>query len=524
MNPAPAGPWALALLLLAAPILYFFLRRPPPRPYLVSSLLLARALGARAASKRLPWQELLSLLLFLGALLIGTLALSGLVEQRPPRNIVVLAREPRPEVDRKNLQNAAFLLKDLPLDTLLVELPLTGPPVQRASHRAAALDLLSQGLPPTFSEILDDLSVDSWNTLWGQLCSGTPVPELYWIGPGGPPGEPACILLSSPSPTRVELTGLAVRTAPNEIELVWEAEGTGSTTLSISLSPLAGAPTTKPSQGIGELSVNLAETSQGLVRIPYPDSPTRALVSIDPNLPPYEIELPSLPPVRVGLVSETPSELARFLRLHPRVQLWEATSSGPFPNAPLDLLILESPPLLPPPDAAWLFTVGIDPQPYGGAFAGPTQAPGAVLLGQPDPLLTLLAPPTAAPGDPLARLHVTTFRPLRAETGEKVLLQTPRGPLLVRAHDPRGERLHLGTQLKGTDLLARVEFLHLLTNLLETAAPEPLPRELPGLARGANIPRTEPQTLQITWHLYASLLAFFLILAESIMLWRRRMT
>jgi len=497
-------PEALGLLVLAAPVLWAWLRRPPVPTRVVSSLLLVRALpGLGRRRRRLV--DVVGLLLLIGVLIAGVLGLALETGPAPAPWIAVFDEGPgmhavtddgRTRADRARAALAAELAARPGAPVTLVG---TAPPRVLAwaethpDRVLAALEAADGGLH------------DDPGGLLAGLCADGRV--LRWFGDDSPP-EVGC------DAARVDLgmvenRGLVSVTARQvdrlgTVQVQARAIGEGTVLVRAGTSaPVAldGGRALVALAGGGTLDVALA----GPDGLAGGDG-----LGLDDAV---RLELPSMPRLRVGLITERPRGfVATALATHPGLSVRVAAPDDPVPEA-LDLLVVETPPTGPWPSAPRVVLLGVE-APGLGVELGRTVSPDALR-----PVL---------PDDPLlAHVHLVGLRVPRARAvpvlaGGRAVVHADGVPLVSEGPFDGGRLVALGFEPAVSELPLRVDFVHLIANLVQWADPTPgavVVAALPGAsetapAASASVPVATPHGLRWTWWVGA-LVGLGLLLAES---------
>ncbi len=493
-------PEALALLVLAAPLVWAWLRRPPLPSRTVGSLLLLRHLPGVARQRR-RLRDPVGLALLLLALVGAAVGLA--VETGPPptpwialvddgRGMAAPSNDGRTRYDRARaaLADAVAARPGAPV-TLITTAPLQVLVEEEADARRI-LDALqprpraADGADPT--------------RLLAGLCAAAPPPQLLVFSDDAPPTS-ACPTVAYDLGA-VDNAGLTAATAR-------AADGLGLIEVQVEVAgpdrPLVarvgdGAPVPL-AHGIARLSA----PGGGVLTVGFADA------DAFPEDDAATLRLPASAPVRVGLVTDTPRGfLATALGTHPRVRLSLAGPDAAGLPADLDLLAVEVPPTGPLPDAPHVATFGVDPAAWGIEAAGTARRPRAIALSRDAALLRFTD---------LEGLHIEASRTLRAPAGATALLGADGALLAVQT----GAAVAFGFRPIDSDLPLRVDFVHLVANLVEWADPAPpavataAPRaagEVAGVAADRAAPPT-PLRARLDWR-FGALLALALLAAESL--------
>jgi hypothetical protein len=495
-------PEALGLLLLAAPLVWAWLRRPPTPTRVVSSLLLLRALpGASRQRRRLV--DLLGLLLLLGALVGGTLGLAVETGPAPLPWIAVVdegvgmqatTEDGRTRSERAVAALAAELAARPGAPVTLVG---TAPPRVLAWQEAApdrVLAALPDAPPGTHA---------APGALLAGLCADGP--PLRWFG-----DDPAPV--AGCAAERVDL-GEVDNTGLVEVT-VRQVDRLG--TVQVQAEVAGGGPAVA---AVGGARVPL-EGGRALLSLPAGGA-LRVVGAAADGLAAddaADLVLPPISPLRVGLVTDRPDGfVATALGTHPGLRL-TTLSPDDAPAEDLDLLFVEAPPASGWPVAPRVVLLGVD-APALGMPAGRPVRPAA------------LAP--ARPDDPLlAHMHLEGLRLPRARAravpaGGRAVLEGGGAPLLVEGPFEGGRLVALGFDPAASDLPLRVDFVHLVANLVDWADPAPgvsAVAALPGAAEtapeaSAAVEVAAAAAPRLTWWAGA-LLALLLVLGESLRAFR----
>ncbi len=511
-----AIPAALLLLLCAVPIVVAFLRRPAPRAMMVSSLLLMEALSAAVHHRRLPPpRELLAMAMVL-------LALIGLV--------AALALRPPPQPDRLVLLDTSASMAtaingetryEAALDALSEALRRTGsgnvtlittapPRIQvRSARRSEPILARAGAIPPSgedgdVSALLAALCTDDAPLLI-VLAEDRPLPatdcSIYRPALPDAPGNRGITGFTLREAGAVSLLAAHLEVAAEEpVEVTITADGLEPATLRLT-----------PTDGTAQRILRLSLPAGGAVSAAlvgddaFPDDDTASVV-----VPPPVV-------VQTRLVTEHPEGfLAQALRAHPGVSLETVGPSAP--ATPVDLLVLEAPAAI---DGARR-VVALQ----GGLRSIPVE------------VLDTLTKPTLLPTDPAAPLvqymdptglQVQSASALGLAEGATSLLTTDAGPVGVLLAG--GEVVALGLSLSESDLALRLDFAHLIANVVEWSRPAseaiPTPEgvlsRLESTARAAaavSLPKDAPRTID---HRLAVVLAGMLLVAEwGLQAWEAR--
>ena len=498
-------PWALLLLALSLPIVWAWLRRPPLATRVVSSLLLLRALpGASRQRRRLV--DPLGLALLLGALLAGALGLALQGGPAPVPWVAVVDAGPgmqaRTEDGRTRAERARSALAaelaarpGAPV-TLVVNAP---PRVLRVDEPAPdrvlrALDMHGAG------------AVGETAPLLGALCADGRA--LRWFGDDPAPDvgcAAARVALGS-----VDNDGL-VEVSARQVDRLGTVEIQALTGDGAPVRAQAGAgdPVTLVA-GLALLSL----PGGGEVRVAAP--PGDGWAGDDATT----MTLPPVRPLRVALVTDRPRGFtAAALGAHPglALEVQPPTAIGP---GPVDLLVVEAPPDGPFPAAPRVVLLGVGLPDLGVAPGRPLR-PAALTAASPtDPLLQHVR---------LDGLRLGGVRALAPLVGGRTVLLSGDAPVMVEGPFGGGRVVALGFDPAASDLPLRVDFVHLVANLVRWADPTPgasVVAALPGAEETAPLdspaqPVARPAGLQFGWW-PGALLALALLVLESLRsLWPR---
>ena len=497
-------PEALGLLLLAAPVLWAWLRRPPVPTRVVSSLLLLRALpGVGRRRRRIV--DVIGLLLLLGVLIAGVLGLALETGPAPVPWIAVVDEGPGMQAvtddgrTRADRARAALVAELAARPGAPVTLVGTAPPRVLAwaeTHPDRALAVLA----PADSGLHDDPG-----RLLAGLCADGGV--LRWFG-DDPPPEVGC------DAARVDLGMVENRGLVSVTARQVDRLGTVQVQArSIGEGPvLVRSGTSEPVALDGsEALVALAGSGTVDVALLGPDGAADGdgLAGDDA----VRLELPPTPRLRVALITERPRGfVATALATHPGLSVLVAAPNDPV-LAPLDLLVVETPPAGPWPSAPRVVLLGVE-APGLGVTLGRT-VPAGVL----QPVL---------PDEPLlAHMHLVGLRVPRARAvpvlaGGRAVVHAGGVPLVSEGPFDGGRLVALGFDPAASELPLRVDFVHLIANLVQWADPTPgavAVASLPGASETApaaspSIPAATPHGPRLTWWVGA-LLGLGLLLTES---------
>lgn len=493
-------PEALALLVLAAPIVWAWLRRPPLPTRTVSSLLLLRMLPGVARQKR-RLRDPVGLALLLLALLGATLGLA--VETGPPPTPwIALVDDGRGMAAETDDGRSRYARARAAFTDALAARP--GAPVTLVTTAPLQVQVEEEPDPSRAAAALPDTAggqdgADPAALLAG-LCAGEAPPELLVFSDDAPP-EVACPTtafelgeVDNAGLTRVVaraadglgLVEVHVQASGTDRPLVARVEGGEAVPVDDGLARL-GAPAG------GALTVSF-EGADGLA-----EDDAVAL-----TLPPAGV-------VRVGLVTDAPrGYLATALATHPRVRLSRAgPDAAGLPDA-VDLLVVETPPAGSLPAAGHVAVFGVDPAPWGIGSAGTRRLPQPAALSNDAALLRFVD---------LEGVHIESSRTLTAPGGARPLVGADGALLVVES----GDTVAFGFRPVDSDLPLRVDFVHLVTNLVEWADPAP-PLAVAAAPRAAaeavgaeadRVPPPTPLRARFDWRLGAVLALLFLA-AESL--------
>ena len=494
-------PEALGLLLIAAPLLWAWLRRPPVPTRVVSSLLLLRALpGAGRQRRRLV--DILGFLLLLGALFAGIVGLA--FETGPePRPWVAVVDEgagmaARTDDGRTRATRA--------LDALEAELAArpsapvtlvgTAPPRVLAWEETAA-DRVIAALSASGARaeahrdpaaLLEPLCVD------GR--------DLRWFG-DDPAPEVGC------AAARVDIgavdNGGLVSVTARQVDRLGTVQVQAATVGSDRVEARTAALDAVPFEG-GRALLSLPGGGEFEVSVPGGDG--------FPGDDRVRLDLPTPSLLRVGVLTDRPDGfVATALRSHPGLDLRVQGPDAPF-DGRLDLLFVEALPVGAWPDVPRVVLLGLD-APELGVPEGRPIRPGSIERIRPD--------------DPLLRhMHLEGLRVPRARaravpSGGRVVLEAGGVPLLVEGPFDGGRVVALGFDPAASDLPLRVDFVHLMANLVEWADPAPgatVVAGLPGLSETAPgvsdaVPVAASPGPRLTWWVGALLALCFLLLESG---------
>ena len=498
-------PAALLMLVLAVPIVWAWLRRPPMVTRVVSSLLLLRALpGASRQRRRLV--DLLGLVLLLGALVAGALGLALDGGPDPVPWIAVVDGGPGMDAQTDDGRTRAARAVAA-LEAELAARP--GAPVTLVSNAPAQVILRGETEPDRVLQALAEHpagAVTDLGPLLGGLCAGGSA--LRWFGDDPAPAA-GC------SAERVDLgeveNGGLVEVSVRQVDRLGtvQVQALAAGVEEIRAQAGAGAPTTLVD---GRALLSLPEGGQVRVEAPPGDAWSGDDVA--------SLNLPPVRALRVVLITDRPEGFtATALRAHPGLALILLPPGGSTAE-PVDLLVVEAATSAPLPVARRVVLLGVD-APGLGLRAGRRLRPDA------------LSPAAAA--DPLLQhmhldgLRLTGARALPTPAGGRPVLVAGDVPVLVEGPFDGGRLVALGFAPADSDLPLRIDFVHLVANLVRWADPTPgasAVAVLPGSAETA--PGASPAKPvaaaalpRLGWWLGA-LLALSLLLVESLRALARR--
>ena len=475
-----AWPLALLLLLGAIPIVLAFLKRPPPRRMMVSSLLLMEALATAPKHRKLPpLREMIALLLFLLALGLMTAAVALRPDPPPPGRLVLLDTSASMStlVDGETRYEAA-------LDAMSDALQSTGSgPITLITTSPARIRVRQAQTADPILHLARDLRPSGEDgdvgLLLRALCTDEK-PLLIVIAEALPLPDLDCPILR-PALLQAEgnrgITGMPLRPAgavalyeahlevvsQDVVEVEITAEGIQPTTLTLT-------PTDVIAQRILRLS------------LPEGGTLTATLVGTDPfpGDDQVTIVVPPPSPVRTRLVTNRPEGfLARALQAHPGVVLEIVPPATP--ASPVDLLVLEEAAPIDGANRVLALLGGLESVPI--EVIAPLEKP-ILLPADETALLTRYIDPTGLRIEQASRLGVPE--------GGQTLLSTTNGPVGVLL--PGDQIVALGLSLSDSDLALRLDFAHLIANVVEWAQPPSaaLPRPVGVLSRTQTRAQTVP--------------------------------
>lgn len=197
-----------------------------------------------------------------------------------------------------------------------------------------------------------------------------------------------------------------------------------------------------------------------------------------------EVGIGSIEPLRVGLITDRPEGLlATALQLHPGavVEVVDPESSQDLDDVQLSILEVGA---RPPPVGA-IVLVGEAVRTAGLQDGDPLETPRITRWAFDDPLLRFVE---------LDELVLRRATPLQVPGSGASLIEAGGRPIAIRGELSGRPMVAMGFSVADSDLALRVDFLHLLANLIEWASPAPAARA--GLAqhdpgRGEMAPSTE---------------------------------
>jgi hypothetical protein len=290
------------------------------------------------------------------------------------------------------------------------------------------------------------------------LCAHTPATVVVIGFPVAPLEAKGCdvVHFPVPEPATEVLTDL-VASMPASTGDVWlhvRARGEATT-----------AVVEHEGATVGQVRLSGDATREGVARIAAPPGATLAVRLDGTDHPTSEssVALPRLPPVRVLVRTHNPEGyLARVVGVHPRLQALVIPPGAAGPAEEADLLLTDAPE--PVTDSARVVAVFGRGAAELGVPPGPVTTRPTVTLTAPDaPLLDLVG---------LDTLHIATTPTLLAPADATILASTARGPIAVHRPLPDGRHaVVLGPGLATSDLPLRADFVHLVANLVDLAAP-----------------------------------------------------
>ena len=499
------APAALLLLLAAAPIVWFFLRRPPVPSRAVSSLLLARALATLPQrSRRLPRNELVPLALMLGALLLLVTAIS-LRPRDASRPVVVVLDDSETSPLARTDQARAIedAIHDLALSRpdatfTVVGLSPPGLRVEGTTHIQRVLDALVVAPDPG--------PAGDPGPLLRALCTED-APTLVIAGQVDVSGvPPRCTRqFITEAPTEGPVLRALASTAPNSTGDVW---------LHVVASGADTAIVEHAGTQVGTVKLAGPGPAEGVARVTVPPGSTLTVRVGDDDAARSRVALPRLSPARTLVRTHHPDGyLATLATVHPRLSTTVRRPGEAAPAGPWDLLLTDSP--APVADSAAVVAVFGRAAPELGVMAGPTvQRPTVTVTAPDDPLLHLVE---------LDTLHITTAATLRPPANASILASTASGPIAAhRTLEDGRTAVVFGISLSESDLPLRADFVHLVANLVDRAAPPaeapaPAPERRPAIT-SAGVSGSSPTAVGWTWLV---VVALTLLAMEGLWLARR---
>ena len=494
-----AAPLVLGALLLAGPIVAAYLARRKARKQTVGSLRLLRVAAGKASSKRLipRLKHPISLLLVLLTLVLLAAGLAGPRCGPVPdgRLMVVLDTgsgmgrtsdagtslldEARGQLgtslDSAAATRTALVLAGerprvevgLTADTLLVDEALGAVTPEGAADLPAALRLA------------DALCVDPQQDAILLVTDGldAPLPTLRC---------PVHALTLSPTAGNVGIATLQARGAdglglieavvtlstdfdePTPVDVELRLDGVLVDAISTDLEPHGSFTSVRRLDGPGQ-QLEARIVSDG---------------GSDPGDDVATASLDAASLVRIGLVTDRPDGLlATALKLHPRADVTIVEPDASQSLTDLDLAVLEAPARPPPSGAIVAFGPAI---PSLGLQTGePIQAPAVNRWAFDDRILRYVE---------LDTVVVRQAYPLAVPGSGGALVEAGGHPIAVRGELSGRPLVALGFGVQDSDLALRVDFLHLVANLIDWAAPPPVASQS-GTERGlAEIQRGLPTT------------------------------
>ena len=502
-----SAPLGLLLLGLAAPVVFFFLRRPPVPTRSVSSLLLARALASMPQRpRRLPRSELFPLALILGALLamVGAITLR-LADSSRPVVVVLETRAPSPLTDPATVALARSRIRALASQRPGVPFSVvTTAPAGLAIHPTTDLDAVLRVLDAPVGTQPGAVPTD----LLEHLCRRE-APTFLVVGTVAmPTGASDCPQERIPvppadGPTLLEL----VATAPSSTGDVW---------LHLKSSGAQQADLRSGDRPVGTIRLDGEAPGEGIARVSAPPGAplTVTLDGRDQAGAAATIGVPALTTARTLVRTEQPDGyLAQLARLHPRLQ---ATIRGPGTardNETWDLVLTDA--SAPVEDRGKVIAIFGHAAPGWSIPAGPRARRPTLAVTAPDAALLDLVD--------LSSLHVDTITTLVAPPDATILASTELGPVAVQRSAGTATLAVFAMGPDNSDLALRTDFVHLVANLVDLAAPAPAPpppTPTRGLATEMPLPTATRPGSALTWG-WLTWVALGLLAAESLWLLRR---
>ena len=501
------APLALALLAATGPVVWFFLRRPPVPRRAVSSLLLARALATLPQrSRRLPRNELVPLALVLGALLLLVLTLAVRPDDST-RPVVIVLDDSETSPLRDDATRAAVTDALRAVSAQRPEAPFTVVGTAPAGVRVDASTDLSPVLATLANAATTGVATDP-GPLLEALCDALE-PTILVIGhvqdEALPTACPARMLTDDPPPEALLLSLTA--TAPESTGDIWlHAEAVGSDR---ALVEVDGAV-------IGELQLTGDPVREGVAQVTVPPGATLSVRLADTDTPTAAstLDVPPLSPARTLVRTPHPDGyLATIARVHPRLRAAVLAPDAPAPSGSIELVLSDAPtPVTDPAAVVAIFGRGA---PELGVPAGRTVTNPSISVAAPDdPVLALVE---------LDTVHIVAARTLAAPADATILASTARGPIALRRPHNDGTAVVFGLGPADSDLALRTDFVHLVANLVDLAAPPPAaPPPAPARRRPTDGPSVQAAGVSATpgWTGIV-LFAALLLAAEAVWLVRR---
>ena len=456
------------------------------------------------------------MLLMLLALLLLTTVLAFRPDPPPPDRLVVLdtsasmgtiaAGQTRYAAALTSLEAALGSTGDGPI-TLVTTAPARV--LTRGEASAETVLRLASELEPAGED-------EPIHPLLSALCSAS-APILIALVEDQPLADLDCPVLrpTLPDPAGNRgITGLALRSAGAVGLIEAHLEVTTAEPVEVRITADGIEPTTltlTPTDGTAQRILRLSLPTGGAL--------TASLLGSDPFPADDQVSFTLPPPAAVTtrLVTTHPEGfLARALAAHPEVEL-EVVAPG-VAGGPVDLLVLEAEAPTEGARRVLALSEGLSAIPV--VVAEPLKAPLLLPVDETNPLTRYLDP-TGLRVDEALRLSVPE--------GGSALLRTDSGAVGVLL--PGGAVAALGLSLSSSDLALRLDFAHLMANVVEWAKPDtgPLPVPIGVLSAAQSTARVttaeadeQPHHRRLD-HRPALVLAGILLLAEwGIQAWGRR--
>ncbi|TVQ92237.1 MAG: VWA domain-containing protein [Deltaproteobacteria bacterium] len=469
-----AAPLFLLLSVLALPLAAAFLvRRRAPRRR-VSSVILLKAAAARASARRLlpKLREPLALILSLLALLALVVSLAGLsCGEGPTGRVVVVvessARMARGEAEARFArarERVAQRVENLPRSTEVAVIEAADRAEVRrglSSDRGAAIQAIRsvtpQGRGGGLGAALD---------LAHALCRDPERDAVFVLADGALSHElPRCASEVQALGGSGENVGIAELTARRgdglgllEVQVGIAADHARVVDLALRVDGrLADTARVETREGQTVWSLRRLDVDGERIEVSLVDH--RDANPVDDRA---TVQLPRREPLVVGLITDRPEGfLAKALRLHPGVEVRLVDAEAAPTLEGLALGVVEVPADL--PEAPHWIAFGEGAATSLGLTVGDSvERPQVIRWAFDDPRFAFVD---------LDEVQITSATLIVAPPGGEILVEAEAGPLMVSGARGEGRVTALGFRPSQTDLALRVDFLHLLANLIDAAAP-----------------------------------------------------